>query len=192
MPQRRLDAFRSPTMSTPLALNIQPITRPPIAILGVPFDNVTKAEAIKLVEEMIASARPHYLVTPNVDFLAQARKDVELRRILFDAHLVLCDGTPLVWASKLLGNPLPERVAGSDLVPLLLKVAAEKGYRPFLLGASPEALEAAVRRAKDRYPKLEFAGYYSPPFNQLLEMDHEEIRQRICQSQADILLVAFG
>src|SRR5438105_8582560 len=90
----------------------------PIAILGVPFDNVTATEAIQLVESMVASRRPHYLITANVDFLVQAREDVELRRILFDAHLVLCDGTPLVWASRLLGNGLPERVAGSDLAPL--------------------------------------------------------------------------
>src|SRR5512140_347935 len=100
--------------------------RPPIAILGVPFDNVTVSEALVLIEHMVASRRPHYLVTANVDFLVQARSDVELRRILFDAHLVLCDGTPLVWASRALGNALPERVAGADVVPLLVRVAAEK------------------------------------------------------------------
>jgi len=165
---------------------------PPIAILGVPFDTVTTAETLEMIEQMIQSRRPHYLATANVDFLVHASEDVELRRILFDAHLVLCDGTPLVWASKLLGNPLPERVAGSDLVPLLLKTAAEKGYRPFLLGASPDALEAAVKRAQEQYPRLEFAGYYSPPFNKLLEMDHEEIREKILRAEPDILFVAFG
>ena len=113
--------------------------RPSIAILGVPFDNITKAEAIQSIEQMVASRQPHYLVTPNVDFLVQAREDVELRRILFEAHLVLCDGTPLVWASRLLGNPLPERVAGADIVPLLIGVAEQKGYRLFLLGATPES-----------------------------------------------------
>ena len=97
-----------------------------IAILGVPFDNVTTPETIALVERMVASRKPHYFVTANVDFLVQAQEDIELRRILFDANLVLCDGTPLVWASRLLGNPLPERVAGSDLVPLLVRIAAEK------------------------------------------------------------------
>ena len=165
---------------------------PPIAILGVPFDNVTTAETIQMIEQMILSRRPHYLATANVDFIVQAADDVELRRILFDAHLVLCDGTPLLWASRLLGNRLPERVAGSDLVPLLLKLAGEKGYRPFLLGASQDSLEAAVGGARVQYPNLEFAGYYSPPFNKLLEMDHEEIRKRIIQSQPDILFVAFG
>ena len=164
----------------------------PIAILGVPFDNVSTAETLRIIDDMVASKRPHYLVTANVDFLVQAAHDVELRRILFDAHLVLCDGTPLVWASKLLGNPLPERVAGSDLVPMLLGVAAEKGYRPFFLGASQESIEAAVARAKHQYPKLEFAGYYSPPYNKLLEMDHEEIRERILRAQPDLLFVGFG
>src|SRR5215469_15445054 len=106
--------------------------KPPIAMLGVLFDNVTIVDAIGAIEQMVVSREPHYLVTANVDFVVQAQKDVELRRILFDAHLVLCDGTPLVWASKMLGNPLLERVAGADVVPLLLRVAAEKGYRVFL------------------------------------------------------------
>lgn len=168
------------------------IVRPPIAILGVPFDNVTKPEAVKLVEDMIDSRQPHYLVTPNVDFLVQARRDVELRRILCEAHLVLCDGTPLVWASRLLGNPLPERVAGSDLVPLLIQIAAQKKYRLFLLGAKPESAQRAVTRLKAQYPELIIAGHYSPPFNQLLEMDHEEIKRRIVQALPDLLFVSFG
>src|SRR5258708_3244101 len=132
---------------TQVASSLRPANaRPPIAILGVPFDNVAKQEAVELVESMIASGQPHYLVTPNVDFLVQARQDVELRRILFEAHLVLCDGTPLVWASRLLGNALPERVAGADLVPLLIETAAQKKYRLFLLGASPESAQRAVAR----------------------------------------------
>ncbi|HTG43498.1 MAG TPA: WecB/TagA/CpsF family glycosyltransferase, partial [Verrucomicrobiae bacterium] len=137
---------------------------PPIAILGVPFDSVTIAETIEMIEQMVISRRPHYLATANVDFLVQAARDVELRRILFDAHLVICDGTPLVWASRLLGNALPERVAGSDLVPLLIELAAEKGYRPFFLGATPEAIETAVQKIQQKHPKLKIAGYYSPPF----------------------------
>src|SRR3954467_8625386 len=164
----------------------------PIAILGVPFDNISGTETIRMIEQMVLSRRPHYLATANVDFLVQAAHDVELRRILFDAHLVLCDGTPLVWASRLLGNPLPERVAGSDVVPLLLELAAEKGFRPFFLGASQESLEKAVAKVRQKYPKLKLAGYYSPPYNTLLEMDHEEIRTRILRAQPDLLFVGFG
>jgi N-acetylglucosaminyldiphosphoundecaprenol N-acetyl-beta-D-mannosaminyltransferase len=167
-------------------------TRPPIAILGVPFDNVTAAEAVAAVEQMIASRRPHYLVTANVDFLVQAQSDVELRRIITEAHLVLCDGTPLVWASRLLGNRLPERVAGSDLAPVLLKVAAEKQYRVFLLGAAPDSVEQAASRLTRDYPSLLLAGYYSPPFSDLLAMDHEEIKRRVREARPDLLFVAFG
>lgn len=165
---------------------------PPIAILGVPFDNVTTAETIEAVERMVVSRQPHYLVTANVDFLVQAQEDVELRRILFDAHLVLCDGTPLLWASKLLGNPLLERVAGADLVPLLLQVAAEKGYRVFLLGATPDSAARAVENLNKLHPKLVIAGSYSPPFNKLLEMDHEEIQRRILDAKPDLLFVSLG
>src|SRR5437773_494757 len=137
---------------------------PPVALLGVPFDKVTMSQAVQRIEQMVASRQPHYVVTANVDFLVQARRDVELRRILLDAHLALCDGTPLVWASRLLGNPLPERVAGSDLVPELIQVAATRNYRVFFLGASSEANEQAVGRLKATYPTLSIAGHYSPPF----------------------------
>jgi len=165
---------------------------PPIAILGVPFDNVTATQAIAAIEEMIASRRPHYLVTANVDFLVQAQTDIELRRILFDAHLVLCDGTPLLWASRLLGNPLPERVAGADLVPLLIQVAARRRYRLFFLGATPESSQAAVNNLQRHHKDLIIAGHYSPPFGKLLEMDHEEIKRRIAKAQPDLLFVSFG
>src|ERR1041385_8466308 len=134
----------------------------PIAILGVPFDHVTTAEAIDQIERMIASRRPHYVVTANVDFVVQAREDVELRRILLDADLVLCDGTPLVWASRLLGNRLPERVAGADLAPAFVRVAAQKGYRIFLLGATPAAANQAVENLRKHFPNLIIAGQYSP------------------------------
>jgi len=167
-------------------------SRPPIAILGVPFDNVTKAEAIARIEAMIASRQPHYLVTPNIDFVVKARRDVELRRILLEAHLVLCDGTPLLWISRLLGNALSERVAGADLVPSLIEVAARKKYRLFLLGATTESSNQAVCRLQRRYPELVIAGHYSPPFNQLLEMDHDDIRSRIMATEPDLLFVSFG
>jgi N-acetylglucosaminyldiphosphoundecaprenol N-acetyl-beta-D-mannosaminyltransferase len=166
--------------------------RPCLTILGVPFDNVTTTEAIDRIEQMILSGQPHYLVTANVDFLVQAREDIELRKLLFEAHLVLCDGTPLLWASRLLGNALPERVAGSDLVPLLIALAEKRGYRLFFLGATPESIELAVTNLKRQHPALQIAGYYSPPFNKLLEMDHEEIRGRIVTARPDMLFVCFG
>src|SRR5215212_744853 len=141
----------------------------PVAILGVPFDSVTTSETIEIIARMIESGEPHYIATANVDFLVQAAKDVELRRILFDAHLVLCDGTPLLWASRLLGNELPERVAGSDVVPLLLKEAAEKGYRVYFLGAQPVVCAQAVEKLRAQFPALQIVGHHSPPFKPLVD-----------------------
>jgi len=144
------------------------------------------------IADMVASRRPHYVVTANVDFVVQARRDVELRRILWEADLVLCDGAPLVWASRLLGHPLPGRVAGADLVPRLIQQAAQKGHRIFFLGGAPGIAAAAARRLLAQFPTLDIAGYDSPPFRPLLEMDHEAIASRIRAAKPDLLFVSFG
>lgn len=164
----------------------------PVAVLGVPFHPLTQAGALACLEAMIASRQPHQVVTANVDFLVQARHDVELRRILAEADLVLCDGAPVRWASRLLGNPLPERVAGADLVPALLAAAQTKGHRIFLLGAAPGVAEAAAARIAVRWPGVQLAGHYSPPIAPLLEMDHDEILRRVREARPDVLLVSFG
>jgi N-acetylglucosaminyldiphosphoundecaprenol N-acetyl-beta-D-mannosaminyltransferase len=164
----------------------------PITMLGVPFDRVTTADSLRLIGQMIASGRPHYAATANVDFAVQALADVELRRILSDADLVLCDGMPLVWASRFLGNPLPERVAGSDLVPQMLAEAERQGWRVFFLGGAEQSVARAAANIRARHPQLQLVGSYSPPFKPLLEMDHEDIVQRVRAARPDILLVAFG
>ncbi|MEO5958814.1 MAG: WecB/TagA/CpsF family glycosyltransferase, partial [Opitutaceae bacterium] len=163
-----------------------------MSVLGVPFDNVTIAEAVTRIDRMVASRQPHYVATANVDFLMQAHHDVELRRILLEADLLLCDGTPLVWASHLLGNPLHERVAGSDLAPSLIRHAAAKGHRIFFLGAAPGVAAAAADRLRKEFPTLNIVGAYAPSYAELLAMDHPEITRRIREAQPDILLVSFG
>lgn len=167
-------------------------TDPAIVLLGIAFDNVTTRQAVDRIEQMVTSRQPHYLATANVDFVVQALRDIELHRILSNAHMVLCDGMPLVWASRLLGHPLPERVAGSDIVPLLLEVAARKKYRVFFLGATPESAETCCAKLRERHPELIIAGHYSPPFAPLLEMDHDEICNRIKDAKPDLLFVSFG
>ncbi len=173
---------------------VRPAATPvlPISLLGVPFDPLTLAGAVDRIDEMIETWKPHRVVTANVDFLVQALRDVELRRILADADLVLCDGKPLVWASRWLGNALPGRVAGADLVPLLLQRAAVKGWKIFLLGAAPGVAEEAARRIARQYPTLPEISFFSPPFKPLEEMDHDEIKARIREVQPELLLVSFG
>jgi len=164
----------------------------PLTVLGVPFSAVTLKQTIERVEEMIASRRPHYVVTANVDFLVQSRADVELHRILLEADLVLCDGQPLVWVSRWLGKPLPERVAGSDLVPELIRLAASRGHRVFFLGGTANVAEQAVANMQRQYPTLNVCGHYSPPFKSLLEMDHEFIAEKIRAAKPDLLFVSLG
>lgn len=166
--------------------------RVPIAILGVPFDSITTSETLAAIGKMIASGQPHYGATANVDFIVRALEDVELRRILFDAHLVLADGMPIVWASKFLGNPLPERVTGSGMIPQLLALAEQKGWKVFFLGGSDQSVAAAAEKTRTKHPKLKLVGAYSPPFKPLMEMDHADILRRIREVKPDILLVAFG
>lgn len=163
-----------------------------MSILGVPFDNVTTSQTLETISSMIASRKPHYIATANVDFTALAMYDEELRRILLDAHLVVCDGMPLVWASRWLGNALPERVAGSDLVPKLLAIAEEKNWSVFFLGGKKEVAAKAVQKVQERHPKLRIAGVLSPPFKPLHEMDHATICALIHSADPDLLFVSFG
>ncbi|HEV2696304.1 MAG TPA: WecB/TagA/CpsF family glycosyltransferase [Verrucomicrobiae bacterium] len=160
----------------------------PIAILGVPFDNITLAETCSLAAQMIESRYPHYATTVGVDFLIASQVDVELRRILFDAHLILAEENLVVWASKMLGNPLSECVTVPNLIPQLLVLAEQKGWRVFLLGGD----EAAAQKIRARQPKLQLVGTFQPEIKPLLEMDNNGILRRIREAKPDILLVAFG
>jgi N-acetylglucosaminyldiphosphoundecaprenol N-acetyl-beta-D-mannosaminyltransferase len=141
---------------------------------------------------MIRSRRPHQIVTANVDFLMQANRDIELRRIFLDADLVLCDGAPVRWASRWLGNPLPARVAGADLVPALFSSPVGRGLRVFLLGAGPGVATDAATQIGLRWPDVHVVGTFCPAFGSLLEMNHEEIVREVRTARPDVLLVAFG
>jgi len=162
-----------------------------VVILGVPFHDLTLDETVDEIARLVARRDPCYLATANLDFAAQASQDVELQRILLEAELVLCDGKPLVWASRQVGSPLRARVAGSDLVPRLAAEAVQRNWSLFFLGGEPDSLALAMTRLQAQHPGLKVAGY-SPPFAPLLEMEHDTIAARIKAARPDILLVAFG
>jgi exopolysaccharide biosynthesis WecB/TagA/CpsF family protein/anti-anti-sigma factor len=163
-----------------------------VVILGVLFDDITLDETLDEIGRMIARRQPAWLATANLDFAAQAHRDVELQRILLDAHRVLCDGTPLVWASRWLGAPIRERAAGSDLLPRLAARAEKEGWRLYFLGSSDEVLREAKARLLQRHPRLQVVGMEAPPHAPLLSMDHNSIVSRIVAARPDILLVALG
>jgi N-acetylglucosaminyldiphosphoundecaprenol N-acetyl-beta-D-mannosaminyltransferase len=163
-----------------------------VVILGLPFHNVSFADTVEWVRQRIRSRRPAYIATVNMDFVTQAWRDPELQRILLEADLVVADGIPIVWLSRILGHPLKERVTGSDLVPMFAELAAREGFSLFGLGGAPGVAERATAKLVERYPGLRIAGCYSPPKADILDMDNAGILARIEAAAPDILLVAFG
>src|SRR5579862_8135391 len=161
-----------------------------LAILGVPVDNVSMEETVGKIEEFIRDGSFHQIATANVDYLVNAVNNPLYKEILCRCDLVVADGMPVVFASRLLGSPLTERVAGADLVPRLGHLSAQKRYGIFLLGAAPEVCRVAAARLEEMGAQI--VGRLSPPACPLDEFDNDEILAEIERANPDILLVAFG
>jgi N-acetylglucosaminyldiphosphoundecaprenol N-acetyl-beta-D-mannosaminyltransferase len=121
-----------------------------------------------------------------------SHEDADLRAVNAQASFLLADGAPLVWASRWKGEPLPERVAGSDLIFDLCGRAARDGYRIFLLGGAGGVADQAAEVLSRRFPGLRIAGTESPPFRTLTAEEHSALLDRIRAARPDILFVAFG
>ena len=161
-----------------------------ITLMGCQVDNLTMEETLGKVEGFIASGLPHQHVVVNVDKLVKASRDPELRRFINECALVNADGMPVVWASRLLGKPLKERVAGVDLFEALMRRAGEKGWRVFLLGAREEVVSKVAETYQRKYPRLVLAGYR----NGYWKGEEEEalVAEQIRASRADLLFVAIS
>jgi len=130
-------------------------------------------------------------VTP-VNCLLWARKNQKLREIYNSADIVTADGVPLIWASRLLNNPIRGRVTGLDLLPEFSKVAAEKQHKFFLLGASDRVAEQLADRLKEKYPALQIVGTYSPPFVATFsDEENNKMVDMVNRSGADVLWVSL-
>src|SRR2546430_9389711 len=122
-----------------------------VAILGIPVDDLTTAQVLKRIDEFVRSRRFHQVATANTDFLIKAQSDPELKTILRTADMVVPDGMPIVWASRLLRTRLPERVTGPDLVPALAEEAVRQRYRIFMLAGAPGVALRAREVLERRY-----------------------------------------
>ena len=163
-----------------------------VALFGLPITDVTMAEAVVRIEAKILSGETHQIATANLDFARNALRDNHLQRVICECSMVLPDGAPMLWASRLFGKPLKERVTGVDLVPRLAKLSAEKGYGIYLLGSDEANSLAATRVLERDYPGVRIVGRYSPMIAPLHAMDDSELLERIEAARPDILLVAFG
>jgi N-acetylglucosaminyldiphosphoundecaprenol N-acetyl-beta-D-mannosaminyltransferase len=167
-----------------------PSIPPAATILNVKVHALTGAQTLALIEQFIASGRPHQLTTVNPEFVVEAQHDEAFRQIINQAALALPDGIGLLKAAHFLGTtPLPERVAGSDLVVRLAELSHRKGYRIYFLGAKEGVAEKAIAQLKLDYPGLNVAGCYA---GSPAPEENEAILRRILLVQPDILLVAYG
>jgi N-acetylglucosaminyldiphosphoundecaprenol N-acetyl-beta-D-mannosaminyltransferase len=163
---------------------------PAITMMGCRIDNLSMEETLGRVEQFIRSGTPHQHVVVNVDKLVKASRDEELRRIINACALVNVDGMPVVWASRLLGKPLKERVAGVDLFEALMRRSGERGWRVFLLGARAEVVAAVADTYRRRYPALVIAGWRDGYWQG--EAEEALVAEQVRASGADLLFVAIG
>jgi N-acetylglucosaminyldiphosphoundecaprenol N-acetyl-beta-D-mannosaminyltransferase len=179
---------------SPLVIdNIVPPPRfGPVWIWGLPLAPLTSAQLLEAIAERIDAKAPSYFITANLNYAMLTDRHEDLREINRRAAWIVADGMPLVWASRWRGTPLPERVAGSDLIFALCNLAAERGYRVFLLGGAPGVGEAAAANLRLRSPRLQIVGVEAPPFREPTEAENAALVGRIRATRPDILLVAFG
>lgn len=166
---------------------------PRIELFGITIDNVSQSEAVARLREFLEDGGRHYVVTPNVDHVVRLQEDSEFREAYRGASLVVADGMPVVWASRLLGKGLKQRITGTDLIPEVCRLAAEGGYSVFFLGGNPGVAEKASENLQRSVPGLKVAGGYAPPFGFEKDpaQDNEAVR-RVNEAQPDVLLIALG
>lgn len=160
-----------------------------IEILGVTVDSLTMAEAVRRVQGYIQKRKSRLIATANAEMLMRATTDMELKKILNAADLVVPDGAGTVWAAHHLGCDMPERVAGFDLSQELMRLAPKNGYRLYFFGSAPGVAEKAKAKAEELYPGINVCGtrdgYFKPE-------DEKQIIADIKAAKPDILLAALG
>jgi N-acetylglucosaminyldiphosphoundecaprenol N-acetyl-beta-D-mannosaminyltransferase len=165
------------------------MTRQRIELMGCLVDNLTMEETLETIAGFITSGRPHQHVVVNVDKLVKARDDADLRRIINECALINADGMPVVWASRLLGKPLKERVAGIDLFESLMQRSAQRGWRVYLLGAREEIVAEVKAVYEARFPGLVVAGCRNGYWK---DEEEPDVVEHIKAARPDILFVAIS
>lgn len=162
-------------------------------MLNTYVNNVTMQETLESIETMIQADKKSYIVAVNVDVIMKIEHDTKLKEITDAADMVLVDGKPLIWISKLHKRPIKEKISGSDLIPELCNLAAKKGYGVYILGGKEGIAEQAKRNVEKKYPGIKILGTYAPPFG--FEKDQNElnkVNEMISEAKPDLLIVCFG
>ncbi len=160
-----------------------------ITIMNSPVDVLTMEETLHLIDDSIRDKKSIQHIVVNAAKLVHMQFDTELFQSVVASDIINADGMAVVWASELLGNPLPERVSGVDLMQELVILAAEKNYKIFFFGGKEEVVSEVVRKYTSVFGEEIIAGYRNGYFNKEQESD---IADQIASSQADILFVAIS
>jgi N-acetylglucosaminyldiphosphoundecaprenol N-acetyl-beta-D-mannosaminyltransferase len=162
-----------------------------VRIGNLPIDRVTFAGALAAIERMIDEKTGGTVFTPNVDHVVMAEHDAAFREAYEHVSLSVVDGMPVVWAARALGDPLPEKISGSDLVPALLERAAARGWRVYLLGGAEGSAERASRALEER--DIRVAGFSAPRVALSASFEeHRELADTIARAKPDLVLVGLG
>jgi N-acetylglucosaminyldiphosphoundecaprenol N-acetyl-beta-D-mannosaminyltransferase len=160
-----------------------------IRLLGINVDCLSMSEALDVIGKFIEEKTPRHVVTADASMIVIASEDKELASIIENADLVTPDGAGLVWASKLLGEPITQRVSGVDLVGNLCDLSRTKGWSLFFLGSAPGVADDAAANLRIKYPGCNIVGVRHGFFK---EDEEPAIAAEIREKNPDILLVAFG
>lgn len=162
-------------------------------ILGVGVDCIRADEALNRIAAFVSEGRErgtsHQIVTANAEIIYRASQDTEMRTIINQAQMVTADGSGVVWASKQLGEPLPERVTGIDLVNSICAASAEYGWKLYILGSAPGVADTAAQNICAKYPGCNIIGTHHGYFDAAQE---ENILTELRELKPDILFVALG
>lgn len=162
-------------------------------LLNTYVNNMHMKDALSEIEQMVSAKKKSYIVAVNVDVIVKIEYDSLLKEISDRADITLVDGKPLIWISKFYKRPIVEKISGSDLVPLVLELAARKGYSVFLLGGKDGIAEKAKANIEHKHPDIKIVGSYAPPLGfEKSKSELQIINSMISDVKPDLLIVCLG
>ena len=165
---------------------------PRFDVLGVHVSALTIKDAVAEIGRWIESREHHYVCVTGVHGVMESQRDADLKRIHNESGLTTPDGMPMVWAGRWAGMAGMERVYGPDLMLAVAQQAVARGWRFYLYGGRPGVAELLTRRLTERFPGLQIAGMYSPPFRPLTVTEDEALIGRINAAAPDIVWVGLS
>lgn len=177
---------------TPTHDELALLDRHVVCLLGLPFDVLTLAGTVAHLRAAASRRKPCWLSTPNLNFLIAAHQDAQFRRSVLLSELSVADGMPVIWLARLLGLPLHERVAGSDVFEALHQGGDTQPMKCYFFGGPEGAAEAACQRVNARGGAMRCVGWQSPGFGSMDSMSTDEVIGTINATGPDFVVVSLG